>query len=87
MVAHVPDSRQSLESEVDRYIAGPGQATAYMVGRLQIDSLRARAEARLGPRFDIRAFHDHVLENGSVPLGMLRTHVEAWVDSVAAAEP
>jgi uncharacterized protein (DUF885 family) len=86
MVSHVPDSRQSLESEVDRYIAGPGQATAYMVGRLQIDSLRARAEARLGPRFDIRAFHDHVLENGSVPLGMLRTHVEAWVDSVAGAE-
>ncbi len=83
MMAHVPDSRQSLESEVDRYIAGPAQATAYMVGRLEIDSLRARAEARLGPRFDIRAFHDHVLENGSVPLAMLRSHVEAWVDSLA----
>jgi uncharacterized protein (DUF885 family) len=87
MVAHVPDSRESLVSEVDRYIAGPGQATAYMVGRLEIDSLRARSQARLGSRFDIRAFHDHVLENGSVPLGMLRTEMEAWVDSSAHGAP
>ena len=83
MMKHVPDSRQSIESEVDRYIAGPAQATSYMVGRIQIDSLRARAEARLGPKFDIRAFHDHVLEYGAVPLSLLRSHVEAWVDSVA----
>jgi uncharacterized protein (DUF885 family) len=83
MMAHVPESRQYVESEVDRYIAGPAQATSYMVGRIQIDSLKARAEARLGPKFDIRAFHDHVLEYGAVPLGLLRRHVEAWVDSVA----
>ena len=85
MLAHMPESRETIESEVDRYIAGPGQATSYMVGRLEIDSLRARAEARLGSRFDIRAFHDHVLENGAVPLPVLRSHVEAWVDSVAGA--
>jgi uncharacterized protein (DUF885 family) len=83
MLAHVPDSRQNIESEVDRYIAWPGQATSYMVGRIQIDSLRARAEARLGPKFDIRAFHDHLLANGAVPLGLLRSDVDAWVDSVA----
>jgi uncharacterized protein (DUF885 family) len=85
MLAHEPDSRQTIESEVDRYIAGPAQATSYMVGRIQIDSLKARARARLGPRFDIRAFHDRVLEEGAVPLALLRSHVEAWVDSVAAA--
>jgi uncharacterized protein (DUF885 family) len=83
MLAHVPESRQYIESEVDRYIAGPAQATSYMVGRIAIDSLKARAEARLGSKFDIRAFHDHVLEYGAVPLGLLRSHVEAWVDSVA----
>jgi uncharacterized protein (DUF885 family) len=83
MLEHVPESRRSIESEVDRYIAGPAQATSYMVGRIQIDSLRARAEARLGPKFDIRAFHDRVLENGAVPLSLLRSQVESWVDSLA----
>jgi uncharacterized protein (DUF885 family) len=83
MLAHTSESRQNVESEVDRYIAGPAQATSYMVGRIQIDSLRARAEARLGPKFDIRAFHDHVLENGAVPLSLLRSHVQTWVDSLA----
>ena len=79
MVAHVPESRASLESEVDRYIASPGQATAYMVGRLEIERLRAEAKARLGSKFDIRTFHDRVLENGCVPLALLRTRVEAWL--------
>jgi uncharacterized protein (DUF885 family) len=54
-----------------------------MVGRLEIERLRAEAEKRLGTAFDIRAFHDRVLENGSVPLGLLRSHVEFWIDSVA----
>jgi uncharacterized protein (DUF885 family) len=83
LLAHAPESRQTLESEVDRYIAGPAQATSYMVGRLEIERLRAEAEKRLGTAFDIRAFHDRVLENGSVPLGLLRSHVEFWIDSVA----
>src|SRR5258708_38606382 len=78
MVAHVPESRTVLESEVDRYIADPGQATAYMIGRLEIERLRKEAENRLGKNFDIREFHDHVLENGSVPLPFLRDHIEAW---------
>jgi uncharacterized protein (DUF885 family) len=87
LLVHTPESRQTLESEVDRYIAGPAQATSYMVGRLEIERLRAEAEERLGTAFDIRAFHDRVLENGSVPLGLLRSHVESWIDSVGRARP
>jgi len=80
MVAHAPESRATLESEVDRYIATPGQATAYMVGRLEIERLRREAETRLGRAFDIREFHDRVLESGTIPLDLLRAHVEAWLD-------
>jgi uncharacterized protein (DUF885 family) len=80
MVAHVPESRVALESEVDRYIADPGQATAYMIGRLEIERLRREAETRLGKDFDIREFHDRVLESGSVPLAFLSAHIEAWLD-------
>jgi uncharacterized protein (DUF885 family) len=79
MRAHLPYSPTMIDSEVDRYIAGPGQATSYMVGRLEIERLRAEAEARLGKKFDIREFHDQILENGAVPLSLLRTHVRAWV--------
>ena len=65
--------RIEVESEVDRYIAWPGQALAYKVGELKIREIRARAEARLGPKFDIRAFHDRLLSQGSIPLGILET--------------
>jgi uncharacterized protein (DUF885 family) len=78
MTAHVPISQAAVESEVDRYIANPGQATAYMIGRLEIERLRRDAERKLGKRFDIREFHDRVLESGSVPLSFLRTHIGAW---------
>jgi uncharacterized protein (DUF885 family) len=78
MLAHVPISKAGAESEVDRYIANPGQATAYMIGRLEIERLRAEAKSRLGSRFDIREFHDRVLANGSVPLSFLRAQIEAW---------
>jgi uncharacterized protein (DUF885 family) len=83
MVTHVPESRATLESEVDRYIASPGQATAYMVGRLEIERLRAEAETRLGSAFDIREFHDRVLESGTIPLSLLRAHVKTWLDGRA----
>ncbi len=79
MLAHTDQSHGFIESEVDRYIIWPGQATAYMVGRLEIERLRAEAQAKLGPRFDIRIFHDRVLEGGSVPLGVLRGRIEQWL--------
>jgi len=68
-----------IEAEVDRYIAWPGQATAYMLGMLEIRRLRERAEAELGPGFDLRAFHDRVLESGSITLPMLNDSIEAWI--------
>ena len=80
MVAHVPESHSVLESEVDRYIGLPAQATSYMVGRLEIERLRQEAERRLGKAFEIREFHDRVLESGTIPLPLLRSHVEDWLD-------
>jgi len=68
-----------IEAEIDRYIAWPGQADAYMLGMLEIQRLRHRAEEALGDRFDLRAFHDRVLENGSITLPMLQDSIEAWI--------
>jgi len=79
MLAHTVLSREGATSEVDRYIINPGQATAYMTGRLEIMRLRGEAERRLGDRFDVRAFHDRVLGLGRVPLPFLRAEVERWI--------
>ena len=81
LVDHSPMSLHEIEEEVDRYIAIPGQALSYMLGRLEIESVRAEAETRLGDRFDIKAFHRTVLGSGSVPLGTLRRLVEEWAAS------
>lgn len=78
-------SRGNIEAEVNRYITWPGQATAYKVGELRIRELRARAEHRLGARFDLRAFHDAVLENGAVPLDVMEANVDRWIDRTAQA--
>jgi uncharacterized protein (DUF885 family) len=68
----------NIINEVDRFIAWPGQALAYKIGELEIRRLRAQAERRLGPRFDLRAFHDLVLGGGAVSLPVLREEVAAW---------
>jgi uncharacterized protein (DUF885 family) len=71
MVDNSPLKESMCRPEVDRYIVSPGQATSYMVGRVEIQRMRAEAEARQGDGFDIKAFHSAVLDNGSLPLGVL----------------
>ncbi|MGB6973540.1 MAG: DUF885 domain-containing protein [Terracidiphilus sp.] len=84
--AHSGMDETNIEAEVDRYIAWPGQALAYKIGQLTILALRAKAEKELGPKFDIRAFHDEVLSAGSIPLDMLTDRVEAWINAQVAAQ-
>jgi uncharacterized protein (DUF885 family) len=74
---HVPLLR--AEVSVDRYPVWPAQGLSYALGRIEIRRLRAVAQQRLGRRFDIRAFHDHLLENGAVPLPMLRASINRWI--------
>jgi uncharacterized protein (DUF885 family) len=77
MVANSPLTEGVCRPEVDRYICRPGQATSYMVGRLEIERIRREAEERQGDRFDVRRFHSAVLDSGSLPLGVLDRVVTA----------
>jgi uncharacterized protein (DUF885 family) len=79
LLAHTTETTARGTAEIDRYIAVPGQATAYMIGSLEIRKLRTEAEQALGAAFDLRAFHDLVLEDGARPLWALREKVEGWI--------
>ena len=77
---HANDVNDTLaQSETDRYIAWPGQALGYKMGQLKIRELRERAKAQLGPRFDIKAFHDEILDGGALPLDLLDARVTRWI--------
>ncbi len=75
---------QDITVEVDRYIVWPGQALAYKIGQMKIHEMRTEAEKKLGANFDVRRFHDAVLENAAVPLSVLEAHVKQWMDSQTA---
>ena len=72
-------SQHNIVAEVDRYIGWPGQALAYKTGELAISRIRRKAEQRLGDKFDVRAFHDRVLEVGAIPLPLLEERIDAWI--------
>ena len=75
------EDEPEIQSETDRYIAWPGQALAYKIGQLKIRELRARAEKQLGPKFDLRAFHDQILGAGALPLDLLDARTNAWIQT------
>ena len=78
-IAYLGGSREDSEREVERYMAWPGQALGYKIGQLKILGLRRKAEAALGASFDLRDFHDALLENGGMPLSILEAKMERWI--------
>jgi len=87
MLANSMITEGQARAEVRRYLTDPGQATAYLIGMLKYRELRAKAEAAMGARFDLRAFHDLVLGSGPLPLGLLERKVDRWIAGGPAGSP
>lgn len=75
------ESEASITSEIERYMANPGQALSYKIGQLKIRELRAKAEKALGDKFDIAQFHNQILESGCIPLALLEDKIDTWIES------
>jgi uncharacterized protein (DUF885 family) len=84
-VAHVPMPREFLAAEIDRYIMWPGQALAYLTGKLELLQARQQAHDRLGSRFSLPGFHAAVLDSGSLPIAVLQRNIDRWVDQQLAS--
>ena len=82
---NTPNPEGDIVKAIERYITTPGQATAYMIGKLKIMELREKAMKELGAKFDWRGFHDAVLLSGPVPLEILEENVERWIEGRKAA--
>ena len=80
-LAHEAESEEGIIAEVERYMATPGQALSYKMGQLKILELRNKAKMELGPKFDLREFHDQVLGSGSLPLVLLEEKINSWIAS------
>jgi len=83
---HSSEDEPNVQSETNRYISWPGQALSYKMGQLQILDLRARAQQELGSKFDIREFHDEIIDSGALPLDVLEQQVNAWIAEKKAAK-
>jgi uncharacterized protein (DUF885 family) len=81
MLAHTAENEHDATAEIDRYIIMPGQATSYMLGAIEIRNARDAAQKSMGDRFDIKSFHDRVLEDGAVPLTFLKQKIATWSQS------
>ncbi len=75
------ESESAITSEIERYMANPGQALSYKIGQLKIRELRSRSQEKLGERFDIREFHDQILETGCIPLQLLESKIDTWIET------
>lgn len=86
-IDYIGGNKENAEREADRYMAWPAQALGYKIGQLQILGLRRKAEAALGPSFDLRAFHDELLKDGAMPLSILEAKIDRWIATQRRSRP